>query len=51
MAATDYMELMWWSQNSSVYIEAQAAKTGPDRPAVPSVIMTVSYLSGPTIIA
>ena len=51
MAANDYMELMWWSQNSSVYIETQAAKTGPDRPAVPSVIMTVSCLSCPTIIA
>jgi hypothetical protein len=50
MAAGDYMELLWWSENSSVYIEAQAAKTGPDRPAIPSVIMTVSYLSCPTII-
>ena len=51
LAANEYMELMWWSEDSAVFIEAQAAKTGPTRPAIPSVIMTASYMSGPTIIS
>ena len=43
--AGDYFEIMWWSQNSAVYIEALPAKTTPDRPAIPSVIATVSWVS------
>lgn len=49
LAARDYVEIMWWSSVTSVYIEASAAATGPTRPAIPSVIATVNYVSGPTI--
>lgn len=49
MAAGDYIQIMWWSATTSVYIEAKAAATGPTRPAIPSVIATVNYVSGPTI--
>jgi hypothetical protein len=45
LTATDYIELMWATQNTGLTIQAIAAQTGPVRPATPSVIVTVSRVS------
>ena len=40
--AGDYYELMWSADGTDTYIVATPARTGPVRPAVPSVITTVN---------
>jgi hypothetical protein len=45
LAATDYIELMWATQNSGLTIQAIAAQVSPTRPATPSVIVTVARVS------
>ena len=45
MAANDYIEIMWRTENTSVSIEAFGTSTSPTRPAVPSVIATMSFVS------
>jgi hypothetical protein len=45
LAAGDYLEMMWRVTDVAVIIEAFAAGTSPTRPAVPSVITTVNYVS------
>jgi hypothetical protein len=48
--ATDYVEIMWRPTDVGVTIEQYAAGTSPTRPAVPSAIATVSFVSNlPTI--
>jgi len=49
LAADEYIELMWATTNTSTTIEYVAAQTGPVRPAAPSVILTVSIASVPTL--
>lgn len=39
----EYLEIAWWSDSIDVYLENYAAGTTPDRPAIPSVILTVSW--------
>jgi hypothetical protein len=41
----DYVELAWRPSDIGVTIEHFATQTTPDRPATPSIISTVSYLS------
>jgi hypothetical protein len=41
----DYIQLAWRPSSTSTYIEYFAAGTSPTRPATPSVIATLSYLS------
>lgn len=41
----DYFELVWHTDNSNVFIEYIAAQTSPIRPAAPSVILTVTFVS------
>lgn len=48
LAAGDYVEIMWRTNNTTTYIEYLAAGTSPTRPAVPSVIATMNYVSGPS---
>lgn len=43
--ANDYLELAWWSDNLDVYLEHYVAGTSPTRPAIPSVILTINFLS------
>ena len=43
--ATDYLELAWWSDSLDVYLESYAAGTSPTRPAIPSVILTINFIS------
>lgn len=48
--ATDYVEIMWRPTDVGVTIEQYAAGSSPTRPAVPSAIATVSFVSNlPTI--
>ena len=43
--ATDYVEIMWRPTDTGVSIEQYAAGTSPTRPAVPSAIVTMSFVS------
>ena len=48
--ATDYVQIMWRPTDTGVSIEQYAAGTSPTRPAVPSAIVTMSFVSNlPTI--
>jgi hypothetical protein len=46
--ATDYVEIMWRPTDVGVTIEQYAAGTSPTRPAVPSAIVTMSFVSNIT---
>ena len=43
--ATDYIEIMWRTSDTGVSIEQYAAGTSPTRPAIPSAIATMSFVS------
>jgi hypothetical protein len=43
--ASDYVEIMWRTTDVGVTIEQYAAGTSPTRPAVPSAIVTLSFVS------
>jgi hypothetical protein len=45
LAANDYIEIMWNPTNVGVSIEHFATSSSPTRPAVPSVIATLSFMS------
>ena len=45
LAANDYVEIMWRPTDVGVQIEHYAASSTPTRPAVPSVIATLSFVS------
>lgn len=45
MNAGDYVELMWRTTDVGVSLEAYGTSTTPDRPAVPSAIVTLSYVA------
>jgi hypothetical protein len=48
--ATDYVEIMWRPTDVGVSIEQYAVGTSPTRPAVPSAIVTMSFVSNlPTL--
>ena len=46
--ATDYVEIMWRPTDVGVSIEQYAAGTSPTRPAVPSAIVTMTFVSNIT---
>lgn len=41
----DYVEIVWSTTNTSVSLQTLPAATSPTRPAIPSMIATLSYLS------
>jgi hypothetical protein len=41
----DYLQIAWWSDNLDIYLESYAAGTSPTRPAIPSVILTINFVS------
>jgi hypothetical protein len=45
VAADDYVQIMWCTTNVSAQIEYYAAGASPTRPAIPSVITWVTFLS------
>jgi hypothetical protein len=48
MNSNDYIEIMWRTENTGVSIEAFGTSTTPTRPAVPSAIATMSFVSNLT---
>ena len=48
MNSTDYIEIMWRVSDVGVSIEHYAAGTSPTRPATPSAIVTMSFVSNIT---
>jgi len=40
-----YLEIAWWSDSLDVYLEHYDAGTSPTRPEIPSVIMTINFIS------
>lgn len=45
LAANDYIQIMWATSSTLVTIEHLPAQTTPTRPATPSVIATMTYVS------
>ena len=43
--ANDYIEIMWRTTDVGVSLEAFGTSTSPDRPAIPSAIVTASYVA------
>jgi hypothetical protein len=42
---TEYLTIKWWASSTDVYLEHYAAGTNPTRPEIPSVIMTINFVS------
>ena len=42
---TQYLTVQWWAGSTDVVLEHYAAGTSPTRPEIPSVIMTVNFVS------
>lgn len=50
LEAGDYVEIMWRTENTGVSLEAFGTSTSPTRPAVPSAIATMTFVSNlPTV--
>lgn len=45
LLASDYIEVLWQTSDVDVYIQNVPAATTPDRPASPSVILSVKHIS------
>ena len=43
--STNYLELAWWSDSIDVYLENYVAGTSPTRPEIPSVILSINFVS------
>jgi len=44
LASGSYIEIMWYSADTDLRILAQASSSSPDRPAIPSVIVTITQV-------
>jgi hypothetical protein len=42
---TEYLTIKWWSDSIDVFLEHYAGGTSPTRPEIPSVILTVNFVS------
>lgn len=40
----EYLEIAWWGETTDVSLEYYTARTSPDRPAIPPVILTVNFV-------
>lgn len=47
LAAADYVEIGWYSADLNMRLHAEAAGTNPARPAIPSVIATITQVQNP----
>jgi len=43
--SAEYLSIKWWSDNVDVFLESYPTNTSPDRPAIPSVILTTNFVS------
>lgn len=41
----NYLEIAWWASSTDVFVEYYAAESTPTRPAIPSVILTINFVS------
>jgi hypothetical protein len=41
----DYLTIKWWASSTDVFLEHYAAQTSPARPEIPSIIMTINFVS------
>jgi hypothetical protein len=41
----DYLTIKWWASSTDVFLQYYPAQTSPDRPEIPSIIMTVNFIS------
>jgi hypothetical protein len=41
----DYLTIKWWASSTDVFLEHYAAQTSPTRPEIPSIIMTINFVS------
>ena len=42
---TNYLSIAWWSDGPDVFLESYPEGINPTRPAIPSVILTVNFVS------
>lgn len=42
---TNYLSIAWWSDGPGVFLESYPEGINPTRPAIPSVILTVNFVS------
>jgi hypothetical protein len=42
---TEYLTIKWWASSTDVFLENYPTNTSPTRPAIPSVILTVNFIS------
>jgi len=45
MNAGDYVEVMWRTTDTGVSLEQYPTSSSPDRPSIPSAIITASYIA------
>lgn len=43
--SVEYLSIKWWADSTDVFLEHYAAGTSPTRPEIPSVIMTINFVS------
>jgi hypothetical protein len=43
----EYLEIAWWSDRPGAYLEHYGPGTNPVRPSIPSVILTINFISAP----
>jgi hypothetical protein len=43
--SAEYLTIKWWASSTDVFLEHYAAGTSPTRPEIPSVIMTINFVS------
>jgi hypothetical protein len=43
--SAEYLTIKWWASSTDVFLEHYAAGTSPTRPEIPSVIMTINFIS------
>lgn len=43
--SAEYLSIKWWADSTDIFIQTYPENTSPTRPAIPSVIMTVNFIS------
>jgi hypothetical protein len=43
--SADYLTIKWWASSTDVFLEHYAAQIDPTRPEIPSIIMTINFVS------
>lgn len=43
--STNYLEIAWWASSTDVFLEHYATDSTPTRPEIPSVILTINFVS------